>query len=158
MPTVTEPEVVKLLLSSQEQIRSEIGNLARVTAAQGAKLDGVEDRVEDLQASVQRIHQYTVECPARGGWQGLKEDLSEIRIMVGAHDREISENVGYRQGKQAARGFRDTPKQGNDTRSLSPAAATFSLSVKDPKVWGKIVFYTLVGAMAAASFAAQFMR
>jgi hypothetical protein len=157
MPTVTEPEVVKLLLSSQEQIRSEIGNLARVTAAQGAKLDGVEDRVEDLQASVQRIHQYTVECPARGGWQGLKEDLSEIRIMVGAHDREISENVGYRQGKQAARGFKDTPKHGSNVSSLAPAA-TLSFSVKDPKVWGKIVFYTLVGAMAAASFAAQFMR
>ncbi len=78
--------------------------------------------------------------------------------MVGAHDREISENVGYRQGKQAARGgFKDTPKHGNEYKSLAPAAATLSLSVKDPKVWGKIVFYTLVGAMAAASFVAQFM-
>lgn len=156
---VTDPEIVRLLLSSQEQIRSDVGNLARATAAQGAKIDGVVQQVGELQSAVARIHQHTVDCMARAGFPALREDLSEIRAVVTHHDRELSESAGYRAGKASRP--KETPKHGNRFSSLAPStdgAVSVSLSIRDPKLWGKIVFYTLVGAASAAALASTLVR
>lgn len=150
---VTDPEVVRLLLSGQEEIRKEIGSLARSTAAQGAKIDGMESRFEEIQSSMLRISQHTADCQARGGWISLREDVSEIRVMVSEHDRKLSENAGYQAGKSA---MKSTPKSGySGVHSMAPM--TLSVAVKDPKTWAKIVFYTVLGAVTAASFIHSFL-
>ena len=144
---MTDPEVVRLLLSGQEEIRKEIVSIARVTAAQGAKIDAIESRFEEIQVSMLRISQHTADCQARGGWTTIREDVSEIRVMVSEHDRKLSENAGYQAGKSA---MKETPKHGySGVHSMAPV--TLSLAVKDPKTWAKIVFYTVFGAAAAAS-------
>lgn len=145
--------VLQLLVSSQDQIRSEIGNLARLTAAQGAKIDTFEKRFEEIQKTVSRIYEHNTDCPARAHYQQLREDLSEIRVMVGTHDRQLAEDHGYK----AARRNKLTPWSGVPKMpSSAPGAVSLSLSIRDPKVWGKILFYTAVSAMAAASFIAQY--
>lgn len=144
---MTTPDVIQLILTSQEQIRSEIGKLARVTSAQGARLGSLDNHVSDLKLAVNRVHQYTVECPARGGWQTLKEDISEIRVMTKVHDRELAESQGYRASEMANR----SSKKRNSLTSWGPGAPlSVSLAIRDPKFWGKVIFYSLVAA--AASF------
>jgi hypothetical protein len=149
---VAEPGLARLLLANVEELRVELSSLARTTAAQGA-------RVEDMQATLRRIDQHVSDCPARGGWTHLREDLSEIRVMVGAHDRLISENTGYRQGKHESRRFKETPKFGLHSFLPGDQGVSFSVSIKDPKVWGKIVFYTLlgIGAGTGATFLLQYL-
>lgn len=145
--------VLQLLVSSQDQIRTEISNLAKATAAQGAKIDTLEKRSEEIQKSVNRIYEHNTDCPARAHFQQLREDLSQIRIMVSAHDRQLAEEQGYK----TARRNKPTPWSGvPKVPSAPPGAVSLSLSIRDPKVWGKILFYTAVSAMAAASFIAQY--
>lgn len=146
-----EGSVLQVVLASQEQIRSEINKLAQITAAQGAKIDAFEKRVETFQDSLSKLYEHNQDCPARSHWQGLREDLSEIRVMVGTHDRQLAEEQGFKAGRKT----KPTPWAGLAKYTSSPPVA-ISLSIKDPKVWGKIIFYTAVAAAAAASLVAQY--
>lgn len=148
-----ESGVLQLVINSQDQIRAELSNLAKATAAQGAKIDTFEKRLEGLQETVNRVYVHNNECPARAHWQSLREDLSQIRVMVGTHDRQLAEDQGY---KQARKG-KQTPFLGVPKFPSNAPGVSLSIAIKDPKVWGKILFYTVVSAMAAASFIAQYM-
>jgi len=144
--------VLQIVLNSQEQIRSEINNLARITAAQGAKLETFDKRFDFFQDSIAKIYEHNSNCPTKTHLQELRGDVSEIRVMVGAHDRKLAEEQGFKAGRKIA----PTPWAGVSKYTSSPPV-TISLAIKDPKVWGKIIFYTAVGAVAAASLIVQYL-
>lgn len=144
--------ILQVVLNSQEQIRSEINNLARITAAQGAKLETFDKRFDFFQDSLSKIYEHNSNCPVKTHLQELREDVSEIRVMVGTHDRQLAEEQGFKAGRK----MKPTPWAGISKYTSSPPV-TLSLSIKDPKVWGKIIFYTAVGAVAAASLIVQYL-
>lgn len=147
-----EASVLQVVLASQEQIRSEINKLVQVTAAQGAKIDGFDKRFDLVQDSLEKLYEHNNNCPTKTHLQELRGDVSEIRVMVGAHDRQLAEEQGFKAGRKT----KPTPWVGVSKYASSPPVS-LSLSIKDPKVWGKIIFYTAVGAAAAASLFAQYM-
>ena len=146
-----EASVLQVVLASQEQIRSEINNLARITAAQGAKIDGFDKHFDLMQDSIAKLYEHNNNCPVKTHLQELRGDVSEIRVMVGTHDRQLAEEQGFKAGRKT----KPTPWAGSKYISSPPVA--LSLSIKDPKVWGKIIFYTVVGVAAAASLLSQYV-
>lgn len=142
------PDIIRLLLASQEQIRTELGKLSRSAAAQEARTTAMAENVTELKSAIGRIHQYTVTCPARSGWRDLKEDISEIRIMAMSHEREIAEGSGYRKAKTS----NGPSKKQTSLTSFGPPLS-ISFAFRDPKFWGKVVFYSLLAAAASFSVA-----
>jgi hypothetical protein len=143
--------ILQIVLNSQEQIRFEIGNLARITAAQGAKLESLDKHFDLFQESIAKLYEHNNNCPTKTHLQELRGDVSEIRVMVSAHDRQLAEEQGFKAGRK----MKPTPWAGI-SKYASAAPVTISLAIKDPKVWGKIIFYTAVAAAAAASLFAQY--
>jgi hypothetical protein len=147
-----EASILQVVLASQEQIRSEINKLAQITAAQGAKLESFDKRFDLFQDSLEKLYEHNNNCPTKTHLQELRGDVSEIRVMIGAHDRQLAEEQGFKAGRK----IKPTPWVGVTKYASSPPVA-LSLSIKDPKVWGKIIFYTVVGVAAATSLLAQYM-
>jgi hypothetical protein len=146
-----EAGVMQMVLASQEQIRSEINKLVQITASQGAKLESLDKHFDLFQESIAKIYEHGNNCPTKTHLQELRGDVSEIRVMVSAHDRQLAEEQGFKAGRK----MKPTPWSGISKYTSSPPV-TLSLSIKDPKVWGKIIFYTAVAAAAAASLFAQY--
>jgi hypothetical protein len=144
--------ILQVVLAGQEQIRSEINKLAQIAAAQGAKLETFDKRFDFFQDSLSKIYEHNSNCPVKTHLQELRGDVSEIRVMVGTHDRQLAEEQGFKAGRK----MKPTPWAGISKYTSSPPV-TLSLSIKDPKVWGKIIFYTIVAAAAGASLLAQYM-
>lgn len=147
-----EASILQVVLASQEQIRSEINKLAQITAAQGAKLESFDKRFDLFQDSLEKLYEHNNNCPTKTHLQELRGDVSEIRVMIGAHDRQLAEEQGFKAGRK----IKPTPWVGVTKYTSSPPVA-ISLNIKDPKVWGKIIFYTVVGVAAATSLLAQYM-
>jgi hypothetical protein len=146
-----EASLLQVVMASQEQIRSEINKLVQVTAAQGAKLESFDKRFDLFQDSIAKLYEHNNNCPTKTHLQELRGDVSEIRVMVSTHDRQLAEEQGFKAGRK----IKPTPWAGLSKYTSSPPV-TLSLSIKDPKVWGKIIFYTAVAAAAAASLFAQY--
>jgi len=147
-----EASILQVVLASQEQIRSEINKLVQITAAQGAKLETFDKRFDFFQDSLAKIYEHNSNCPTKTHLQELRGDVSEIRVMVGAHDRKLAEEQGFKAGRKIA----PTPWAGISKYTSSPPV-TISLAIKDPKVWGKIIFYTIISAVAGASLIVQYL-
>lgn len=146
-----ETSILQVVLAGQEQLRSEINRLVQSTAAQGAKIDGFDKRFDLMQDAVAKLYEHNRNCPIKSHLQELRGDVSEIRVMVGSHDRQLAEEQGFKEGRKT----KATPWAGS--KYVSAAPISLSLSIKDPKVWGKIIFYTFVGLAAAASLLSQYM-